>query len=630
MSGSYFRNKPVWCLGGFDLAAIIIVVTAMILAITSVWNDSPIVDEIPHIGAGYSYIAKGDHRLNPEHPPLAKDLAGISLKIAGTKDAPAFESEFWTEDVNGQWNFGRKLIFNSGNDAIRLVRFAKIPQIIFFLLSAVIIFAWTRKLYGYLAALIALFLFSFSPTVLAHSRFVTTDMPALFGILIGTFFFLHYLEKPTKKNLWLAGLIFGVAQLTKYSVFLLVPFFIVIAVIFALLKLEKPKIRNALFAIRNTIIIIIIGYIFVVWPVYYFHTWNYPPELQQSQTRELLTTYGNRNVAEPVIYLANKPVIRGLAEYGLGLLMVTQRSVGGNTTYFMGEVRNWAWKEYFPVVYFLKEPLAFWLLLMTAFLFSATKKKFSIFNFSRWQSHRGSSTKSGQFSKIKKWSQEHFTELTMLLWIAVYWYTSITSNLNIGVRHLMPIYGFTFILLSGALVKVCANINSKKLLATYYILLTTLFGWYLCENLKIYPYYLTYFNQVALLRPPWIAEEQAGYIPGGHNYVVDSNLDWGQDLKRLAWWVEKNDIKKINFDYFGWADQSYYLGNNFNWIWRGRYASAEDFLRENPNGGYIAVSASFYMGSLEDPETSYTWLENYELVTTIGNSIFVWYIPPLK
>jgi len=601
LSGNYFKNKPVWCLGGFDLAAVIIVVIAVILAITSVWNDSPIVDEIPHIGAGYSYIATGDHRLNPEHPPLAKDLAGISLKIAGIKDAPAFESKYWTEDVNGQWNFGRKLIFNSGNDAIRLVRFAKMPQLIFFVLSAIIIFAWTRRMYGYLAALIALFLFSFSPTVLAHSRFVTTDMPALFGILIATFFFIHYLEKPTKKNLWLAGIIFGVAQLTKYSVFLLIPFFIVIAVFFVLLKLEKSKIRNALLAMRNTIIVIIIGYIFVVWPVYYFHTWNYPPELQQTHTKELLTTYGNRNIAEPVIYLANKPAIRGLAEYGLGLLMVTQRSVGGNTTYFMGEVRNWAWKEYFPVVYFIKEPLAFWGLLTLALFAWSINLKF----------HNPKST----IRNCIKWSQNHFTELTMLLWIALYWYTSITSNLNIGVRHLMPVYGFTFILLSGALVKICTSLNRKSLFA-FCFLLFALLGSYLFENLKVYPYYLTYFNQIA------------GGPSGGYRYVVDSNIDWGQDLKRLADWVEKNDIKKINFDYFGWADQSYYLGNNFNWIWRGRYKNVDDFLKDNPNGGYIAVSASFYMGSFENPETSYAWLDSYEKVTTIGNSIFVWYIPP--
>src|SRR3989344_1197456 len=176
------------------LAAILIVAISIILMVASLWNDAPIVDEIPHIGSGYSYIATGDFRLNPEHPPLAKDLAGLSLKILGIQDQPAFDSRFWREDINGQWEFGKKLIFGSGNDANILVRFAKIPELIFFLLSTLIIFVWTKKLYGHLAALIALFLFSFSPTVMAHSRFVTTDVPALFGILLGTFFFVRYLK----------------------------------------------------------------------------------------------------------------------------------------------------------------------------------------------------------------------------------------------------------------------------------------------------------------------------------------------------------------------------------------------------------------------------------------------------
>jgi len=602
LSGSMFKNKPLWCIGDLDLLAVIIVVAALILGITSVWNDAPIVDEIPHIGAGYSYIAKGDHRLNPEHPPLAKDLAGISLKIAGIKDAPAFESTYWTQDINGQWNFGRKLIFNSGNNAISLTRFAKIPELIFFVLSAVIIFAWTRKLYGYLAALIALFLFSFSPTVLAHSRFVTTDVPALFGILIATYFFIHFLEKPTQKHLWIAGIVLGIAELTKYSVFLLVPFFIGLAVIYSFLNFSKSKIRTTFYSLLTTICIVAIGYIFVVLPVYYFHTRNYPPELQQSQTRSLLTSYGNRTVAETVIYLADKPIVRGLAEYGLGLLMVTQRAVGGNTTYFMGEVRNWAWPQYFPIVYFLKEPLAFWgMILLVWLVWSAKLRSLKI--------------------KVKSsidWSKNHFTELTMLLWLALYWYTSITSNLNIGVRHLMPVYGFTFILLSGALVRLCVRINSKKLLTTYYLLLASLLGWYLYENLAVYPYYLTYFNQVA------------GGPSGGYRYVVDSNLDWGQDLKRLADWVDKNNIKNINFDYFGWADQSYYLGDNFRWLSAGRYNSERDFLAENPDGGYLAVSASFYMGSREKLETSYAWLDNFKPLTIIGNSIFVWYIAPIR
>lgn len=591
-------------MGGLDLIAIVIVSVALILAITSVWNDSPIVDEIPHIGAGYSYISMGDARLNPEHPPLAKDLAGISLKIAGIKDQPAFASKFWQKDINGQWEFGRKLIFGSGNDAIRLVRFAKIPELLFFILSAVIVFIWTRKLYGYLAALMAIFLFSFSPTVIAHSRFVTTDVPALFGVLLGTFFFLHYLKEPTKKNLWFAGLMFGVAQLTKFSLFLLVPFFIGLAVIYAFLNFRKLKIRHSLLVILNTILIIVIGYIFVVWPVYIFHTWNYPPERQHTDTVYLLGSYGNRLIPDRVIQLSDKPLVRGLAQYATGLLMVTQRSIGGNDTYFMGEVRNTAWPQYFPIVYFLKEPLPFWGLLILVLLTLSAKLK--IFNPKKI------------FHNTTHWSKEHFEELAMLLWIAAYWYASIRANLNIGVRHLMPVYGFTFILLSGQLAKICTGIHSKKMLTTYYLLLSSLFTWYLCESIAVYPYYLTYFNEVA------------GGPMGGYRYVVDSNLDWGQDVKRLATWVEKNNIKKISLDYFGWADQTYYIKEKLIWIWAGKYKNTREFLADNPNGGYIAVSATFYQGSFQKPETSYAWLENYKPVTVIGNSIFVWYIPPVK
>lgn len=604
MSGNYFKNKPVWCLGGFDLATIIIVAFSLILGITSVWNDSPIVDEIPHIGAGYSYIAKGDFRLNPEHPPLAKDLAGISLKIAGIKDGPAFESRFWQKDINGQWEFGRRLIFSSGNDAVQLARFAKIPEFIFFILSAIIIFVWSRKLYGYLASLMAIFLFSFSPTIIAHSRFVTTDVPALFGILIGSFFFIHFLEKPTWKNFWMAGLVFGVAQLTKFSVFLLAPFFLGLAVIYGLLVIERFKIRNTIILTAKTALIIVVGYIFVVWPVYYFHTWNYPPERQRTDTVYLLGSYGNRLIPDRVIELSDKPIIRGLAHYATGLLMVTQRSIGGNDTYFMGEVRNTAWPQYFPIVYFLKEPLPFWglvimIMLSLSLRVKTLKPKTLIIN-------------------GLNWSKNHFAELAMLLWLAAYWYASIRANLNIGVRHLIPVYGFTFILLSGALVKICTSITSKKLLTACYILMAVFFGWYLFENLSVYPYYLTYFNQVA------------GGPSGGYRYVVDSNLDWGQDVKRLADWVDKNNIQKISLDYFGWADQTYYLGNKLVWISAGRYKNPKEFLAENPNGGYIAVSASFFQGSLQNPETSYAWLNNFKPVTVIGNSIFVWYIPPLK
>ena len=97
-------------------SAAVIVAAALFLAVTSFWHDSVIVDEVPHIGAGYSYLTKQDMRLNPEHPPLPKDLGALPLVFMDL-DQEAFSTRHWLTEVNGQWEFGRKLLYNSGRDA---------------------------------------------------------------------------------------------------------------------------------------------------------------------------------------------------------------------------------------------------------------------------------------------------------------------------------------------------------------------------------------------------------------------------------------------------------------------------------------------------------------------------------
>src|SRR3989338_11089078 len=169
----------------------VVIAAAVVLSITSVWDDSIIIDEIPHIGAGYSYLVKQDMRLNPEHPPLVKDLAAVPLLFTNLKQ-DVFNTKMWQTAINGQWEFGRFLIFNSGNDADLIKHLVKLPMLLFFVLSATLIFKWGRKLYGNTGAITALILFSFSTTVIAHSRFVTTDVPALFGVLLATYYFVNY------------------------------------------------------------------------------------------------------------------------------------------------------------------------------------------------------------------------------------------------------------------------------------------------------------------------------------------------------------------------------------------------------------------------------------------------------
>src|SRR3989344_9397620 len=129
------------------LIAVAMVAVASVVAIASFWHDAPIVDEIPHIGAGYGYIFEQSYQFNPEHPPLAKDLAGIGLKLAGL-DQTAAHNAFVSRSagVNDQWNFGRQLLYGLGNDAVRLIRAAKLSVMFLFIISAALIFIWTRKL----------------------------------------------------------------------------------------------------------------------------------------------------------------------------------------------------------------------------------------------------------------------------------------------------------------------------------------------------------------------------------------------------------------------------------------------------------------------------------------------------
>ena len=568
-----------------------IITLSVIISISSFWNDSPIVDEIPHIGAGYSYVVQHSYQFNPEHPPLAKDLAGLGL-LALNLNQSAFSQKYsanWPTDVNCQWNFGRALIFQTGNDAVTLVRVAKIPGMIFFIISAWIVFIWTRKLFGDKAGLLAVFLFSFTPTIIAHSRLVTTDVALLFGVMISLYFLERYLENQNTKNFWVASVAIGFGQLTKFSAFLLIPLIIFLAMIWA--YANHKKLSGIIRIAWKTALMIMIGFIFVVGPVYQLHLLNYSGEKQKADATVILSSYGNRAFADPVIWASDKPVLRPFAQYGLGVLMIFQRNVGGNQTYFLGNMYNKAVKSYFPIVYALKEPIPFLILFVMAvvgfFVYVRSREK-----------------------HLKEWLRNHFAETTIFSWALFYWATSINSNLNIGIRHLIPVYGGTAILVAGQLSVLCKHIKQKK---AYIALIGIMCAWLLAETLMVFPYYLTYFNQLA------------GGPTGGHRYVVDSNLDWGQDLKRLADWVSVNNIEKISLDYFGWADQTYYLGNKLVWIRNGQYKNAMDFLRDNPSGGYIAVSATYYQQSIVS-DKNYLWLTKYQPVTVIGNSIFVWNI----
>ena len=188
----------------------------------------------------------------------------------------------------------------------------------------------------------------------------------------------------------------------------------------------------------------------------------------------------------------------------------------------------------------------------------------------------------------------------------------IRDSLNIGVRHLLPVLPFTFLLVSEVIILWL----KPPLFRVKFLILLILVLWQVTTVLKIYPHFLAYFNEIG-------GGPNKGYI-----YTVDSNLDWGQDLKRLKEWVDENRIDKIYVDYFGGGDAEYYLKEKFLPWWGTRNP------QEIEKGSYLAVSATFLQGGRGEPVKGfnqpygyYRWLYFYEPpIAKIGYSIFVYYI----
>ncbi len=584
MSIKFTSNRFAFVIAGMLL------IVMFFLAVFSMKDDSVTMDEVAHLPAGYSYLTQKDMRLNPEHPPLLKDLAAVPLLFIKEINFPS-EIKDWTENVNGQWGFGYHFLYGSGNPVDKMIFLSRFPTILILILLGFYIFKWTREIFGNKAALLALFLFSFSPTFISHGRLVTTDVGAAAGIFIATYYFIKALQKPTKKNIIFSGVSFGLAELCKFSVILLIPFFAVLTLVWIIIHSENRKVILKRFMLYASyfMLVLVIGCL-LIWPIYQYHVWNYPPEKQVEDFKFFISVYPDF-IKKPIIWAAENPILRPYAQYLTGLFMVFHRAAYGHTTYFLGEISNLGWKNYFPVVYLIKEPLTLHILTLVAILYAAWLIKKPL--------------------RAKDWVKNHFPEFAMLLFIGIYWIISLTSNLNIGVRHLLPVFPFTMVLASA----MTMNWLKNPFLKLKYLLLAILILWQAVSVLKIYPHFLAYFNE--LVQGP-----DNGYI-----YTVDSNLDWGQDLKRLEKWVVANEIDKIYVDYFGGGNAEYYLKEKFAPWWGQRNPA------EFPKGNYLAVSATSLQGGrgnpvpgFNQPNGYYRWLDRYQPIEKIGYSIFIYYI----
>jgi 4-amino-4-deoxy-L-arabinose transferase-like glycosyltransferase len=623
------------------LVAIILLVAMLCLMLGSSWEDALTFDEPPHIAAGYAYLKFRDARLNYEHPPLLKMLAALPLLPL----SPQFPltSPSWRDENNGQWETARIFLFEYGNDPHRIAALARLVPMALTAVLGLVLFMWTQAWVGTGAALMTLFLFAFSPTILAHGRLVTTDVAAAFGVTLAGLAFTPFLAGAGFKAAFRSGLALGLALLLKFSTFLLVPFIAALTLLWICLEPQKQ--------VRYLVGAGIIGAIaaVVVLLCYLWTTAHYPPErqfrdsyralfwveggpagrnanetideyftvLEQDRTRDLRACAGldpthpmrrlRRCPAELVIFLADKPVLRAWGHYLYGLVWTMNRlrtgSVAAFPFYLLGEVSVSGQPFFFPVVYAAKEALTLHAFTVLA-LFLACRRV-------------GSST--WGLRAFTGWLRGHPTETFMLGWLGVYWMVSVSGNLNIGVRHLLPVFPFTFMLVAYGICRwltpgVGMAFRGRLERRAKGICVALLVVWQCFSVVHVYPSFLAYFNEAV-----------GGPEMGGH-YAVDSNLDWGQDLRRLRKFVEAQGVDKIAVNYFGTSSDRYELGEELI-PWRSAFG---------PYQGWLAISATVLKVAQArwDPglghkvEDSFRWLEGKEPAAKIGYSIFVFDLRP--
>lgn len=584
------------------------------LELGSVINDSQTIDEAVHIATGFSYLDSGDFRLNVEHPPLIKELAALPLLFLGLH-FPYTHPGFINDD---QWAVAPAFLYENTADADTILLVSRATVLLLSVLLALLVFKWSSKLFGLSAAFFSFVLFVFDPNILAHSRYVTTDVPMALGYLATIMSFYYAMMRPSWKRLLLTSVLLALSLVTKFSAVLLVPLLMLLWVIRAWQR--DKKLRDFSLELRSFALfwLMCFGVFFAItWTLYGFETQKPAEEYSTAGLiQERLAEFENGTITEhnatiqrvsdlalnpsrisgqAVLWIAeNIPIPFYSYYHGLGRLV--QHNYWGHWTYLHGEYGN-TFPHYFFVAFLVKTPevTLIFLVLLVAALF----KRFSvtIHNFEHDHLLRQQSLLQ-RFMVTLKLIPYHY--IVLALPPILYFAWSLTSHINLGVRHLLPMYPFLYILI-GALPGIPVPFHLRR---AYRAILYTMAGMAVASSLLIYPHYLSYFN---------------GFIGGpsnGYKYLLDSNLDWGQDLKRLSQYLEKNKISDsdVDLNYFGSARPSYYGIEKF-----GQVPTTESLDLAT----YDRVAVINIM-SLISPDGAYSWLYKKTPTDRIGYSLYIY------
>lgn len=558
---------------GFAALLLLLLALQGIIFIT---ESSQTSDEAAHLAAGYSYLVTGDYRLNPEHPPLVKILSALPL-LPLHLDFP--KGALWEQAE--EWNIGRLFVHENRvpNDTVLLL--GRLPVLGLSILLGWAIYRFARRLFGAAGGLLALALWVLDPNVVAHSGLVTTDIAIALFIFLSVVALWGWIESPSPRRLILLGLAVGGGFASKYTAVWLAP--ILGAVAIALVAADDATPGRLL--ARGT-----------------------APRVGRPRRLAVLAAAGLVAAAIAVVVLLLSYRVVQIEWWFTGLDRTLFHSVTGHRAYLAGRVSETGWWYYFPLAWALKTPPGIMALVLATVVAAIAGRR------------------ARARDEIVLWVPVAVTLALVMIW-----------KVNIGLRHLLPIYPFLYVA-AGRLVWRPAGgaglpagggvpggggeaagrglpaghaAPAGRLAVAGIAFALGAAAW---ETVAIAPYHLAYFNRFA------------GGPARGHEWLLDSNLDWGQAHRALKRYLDSENVPMIYCGFNGNSDPWYY-GVRYQYApGSGNLKSAKVRPARMPEGApreLLALNAMVLHALHFSRPDLYDWLAARKPIATPGYSWFV-------
>ncbi|NKZ06794.1 ArnT family glycosyltransferase [Actinomadura latina] len=534
------RRHRRWLLGA--VVAALLAQLAFALASTAV-AQSPTIDEPVYIGTGVTYLREHDLRYNPEHPPLAKILIGAGAVAGGARLDASY--------AGTQQHVGRHLLYESGNDAQRVLLAARLPVIVLTVLFGLVVFAFARDLTGPAGGVAALALYAFSPDVIAHGSLATLDVPTA-GFLLTSVWLVWRARRRPRLYVPLSGVALGAAVATKMSALPAVPVLLALA---AVPVWSSRRSRGAGRPVAAGLLSAVgagVPAIAVVWAAYL----AVDPRLRWTTPADVPAIGGARGTAAGLLPFP-APFRDGMrVQFGFEDLRWT--------SFLFGHTYQGSHWYYLPAALLVKTPLG-----MLA-LWAAGVAAMAL------------------LPRLRPAAPYVLAPAAVLLAVAM------TGHRDLGVRYAIFIPMFLAVAAAGATV---LRWRWAKAAAGVLVLFVAV------SSLRAWPYYLPYSN------------EAFGGPSKTHLYLHDSNVDWGQDLGRLADRLhDRHPGEQVWLAYKGSGVPSYY----------GIHASDPLAVPPDRVRGLLVVSDSWI--AKDDPRLA-PLVASSEEIGEVGHSITIFRRP---